>query len=67
MRVANSLNGAVSVGTSRSACSCDTALLHPGCGGCRFSVSARSGLCMYQPEYFCGTWRDLMQRECAVL
>ena len=20
---------------------------------------------MYQPEYFCGTWRDLMQRESA--
>ena len=22
---------------------------------------------MYQPEYFCGTLRDLMQRESAVL
>ena len=22
---------------------------------------------MYQPVYFCGTWRDLMQRESAVL
>ena len=32
MRVANSLNGAVSVSISRSACSCDTALLHPGAG-----------------------------------
>ena len=44
MRGTNSLNGAVSVSISRSACSCDTALLHPGAGVVAYQCLSTEGV-----------------------